>query len=433
MPLSAPHFLALLLDKPVAILGGGVSGRAVAGLLEKAGGRSIVYDERAEAGDLTRFTPREAAGHKLVVFSPGFSIEHSWLQVAAGAGCVCLCELDFASLFWRGRVLAVTGTNGKTTLTEFLTHALRHAGRKAWATGNIGFSFSQLALETEGGAAEDIAVCEVSSFQAEPLWHFQADGVLWTNFAEDHLERHPGLSAYYAAKNELLWRAPKARVVVGSSVSRHANALGFRLPEGSRIATEGQASDPRLSGTVFEGYPQRENFILAKAWWGREGLPCDLLYEAASSFRLGRHRLAAVRAIRGVTYWNDSKATNFHAVEAALKRFERPVLLIAGGKAKGGDLAAFVERISPGVKHLLLIGATKAVLAEACRQRRVQHTLCDTLDEAVLRASELATDGDNVLLSPGFASFDMFRGYDHRGEVFEQLVNSLATGVAVGR
>ena len=128
-----------------------------------------------------------------------------------------------------------------------------------------------------------------------------------------------------------------------------------------------------------------------------------------------------------MTYWNDSKATNFHAAEAALAKFSTPVVLIAGGKGKGGDLAGFVHRIAPRVKHAVLIGETSAELAFHCSTFRVAHTSCASLDEAVRRAAELATTGDVVLLSPGFASFDQFRNYEDRGDQFERLVHELGT------
>jgi UDP-N-acetylmuramoylalanine--D-glutamate ligase len=135
--------------------------------------------------------------------------------------------------------------------------------------------------------------------------------------------------------------------------------------------------------------------------------------------------------IEGVTYWNDSKATNFHAVEAALARFTAPVLLIAGGKAKGGDLTAFVRRIAPRVKQAFLIGDTRAALAAACAVHGVLHRVCETFEEAIHAAAGQAGPGDHVLLSPGFASFDMFRSYEHRGDQFEQLVNRLGSTVVV--
>jgi hypothetical protein len=188
------------------------------------------------------------------------------------------------------------------------------------------------------------------------------------------------LAAYFAAKRVLLTRAVGEVIFVGASVRRYAQQFGYGLAPSSVIDSEGQPPEPRLAGTVFAGYPQRENFELALAWWRHAGLreSADLL-AAARSFRLGRHRLGCVAVIEGVTYWNDSKATNFHAVEAALARFAAPVFLIAGGKAKGGDLAAFVRRIAPRVKQAFLIGDTSPALAAACAAHGVPHTVCATL------------------------------------------------------
>ena len=423
MPLDAPAFLKSALARPVAILGGGVSGDGLRALLSALGVEGKVYDSRQDKG--LDFSSAAAKQHALVVYSPGFSPEHPWLKLARSAEALCLGELDFASLFWRGELVAITGTNGKTTLTELITHALRGIGRDAHATGNIGHSFARLVTDKGGGAKDVCAVCEVSSFQAETLQHFRSDATLWTNFAEDHLERHPGLEGYFAAKWNLVSHTAAGAVFAGSSVQVYARKFGRPAHSLNAVATEGQPSDARLAGTVFAEYPQRENFLLLRAWWKANGLEEAALYAAARTFKLGRHRLAAVRTQEGITFWNDSKATNFHAVESALTRFNAPVVLIAGGKSKGGDLAGFVHRIAPHVKHAVLIGETSDELAFHCAAFRVAHTSCGNFAEAVRRAAELADAGDHVLLSPGFASFDMFRNYEDRGNQFEQLVRNL--------
>ncbi|MDB6168911.1 MAG: UDP-N-acetylmuramoylalanine--D-glutamate ligase [Verrucomicrobia bacterium] len=420
MPLTPSSFLKPRLARPVAIFGGGVSGEGVWALATALGAAAKVYDAKG-----VEFTARAAVGHALVVVSPGFAPEHPWIARARVAGLEVLAELDFAALCWTGKIIAVTGTNGKTTLTEFLTHALRTIGRTATATGNIGHSFSQLAAETAGGTPGHFAICEVSSFQAETVRHLRADATLWINFAEDHLERHPGLESYFSAKWNLVAHTVPGSVFAGSSVQRYAEKYDRPLAPSSAVASEGQPADPRLAGTVFADYPQRENFLLAAAWWKAAGCDERALVAAARTFALARHRLAKIAEHEGVSFWNDSKATNFHAVEAALARFPEPVVLIAGGKGKGGDLAGFVHRIAPRVKHAVLIGETSAELGFHCSTFRVAHTSCATLDEAVRRAAELAAGGGNVLLSPGFASFDQFRNYEDRGDQFERLVREL--------
>src|SRR5688572_504669 len=426
--LSPPEFLKPLLTKPVAIFGGGVSGDGALSLLKAIGATGTLYDSRAEKG--AEFSLHAAKQHSLIVFSPGFAPEHPWFKRARGAGAVCLGELDFASLFWRGTLIAITGTNGKTTLTEFLTHALRGVGRNANATGNIGAPFSRLVAEKCGGARDMFAVCEVSSFQAETLQHFRAHSALWTNFAEDHLERHPGLESYFGAKWNLVTHTAPGAVFAGSSVHRYARKFDRPTHSVNAVLTEARPADSALARTVFSDYPQRENFLLAQSWWRANGFEESALLEAARTFQLGPHRLAVVGVHDGVTFWNDSKATNFHAVESALGRFASPVVLIAGGKSKGGDLAGFVHRIAAHVKHAVLIGETSRELAFHCATFRVAHTTASSFAEAVRRAAELADHGEHVLLSPGFASFDMFRNYEDRGDQFELLVQNLSTPAA---
>jgi len=425
MPIVAPDFIAGKLKRRVAILGGGVSGDGVATLVMALGGTAIVYD--AKGFEFTAATARE---HDLVVFSPGFPADHPWLKMARDAGAQCFGELDFASLFWRGEIVAVTGTNGKTTTVEFLTHAYRSIGRTVDATGNIGYSFSRLVADRIGGLAADIAVCEVSSFQAETLQHFRARCTLWTNFAEDHLERHPGLQAYFTAKWNLIAHTMTTPAgggaFIGSSVRRYAVEFDRPLAGVASVETENQPADPALNGTVFAEYPQRENFLLVKAMWHAAGLSQQALYAAARTFKVGKHRLARVAEVNGVTYWNDSKATNFHAVEAALGSFPHPSVVIIGGKPKGGDIAGFIQRLAGRVLHVILIGTTRMELAFHCKAFGVPHTACDSLVDAVQRAAELAPAGGQVLLSPGFASFDQFRNYEDRGNQFEKAVYELA-------
>ena len=429
MSLIIPEFLQPLLAQPVAIFGGGVSGRSVAALVAKLGGKGVIFDQKSTDGALTEFRGAAASAHPLVVYSPGFTPTHPWVAEARAVGAVCLAELDFASLFWRGSLVAITGTNGKTTLTEFLTHALHSVDRDAYATGNIGYSFSQLVADRNGGAPDSIAVCEVSSFQAETLRYFRADAALWTNFAEDHLERHGTMEEYFQSKWRLFERTVGGHVFAGSSVQHYAEKFGQTLPAESHVATEGQGGDVLLRGTVFAHYPQRENFLIAAAWWRSQGLRETALYTAAQSFSLGEHRLARVAVRDGVTWWNDSKATNFHAVEAAVAGFAAPVILIAGGKSKGGDVAAFVRRLVPQVKHAFFIGETRSVLATFAGVGGLRHTVCGDLGEAVRRAAALAVAGDNILLSPGFASFDQFKNYEDRGRQFVALVNNVGATV----
>ena len=239
MPLTPPEILAPLVARPVAVFGAGVSGLGACALAGAMGAAHAVYDEKGSA-----FTAASAAGHRLVVFSPGFRPDHPWLALARAAGCACLGEIDFASLAWRGRIVAVTGTNGKTTLTEFLAHGLRGVGRKAVVAGNVGRSFAGIAAGEGADSRDTTAVCEVSSFQAETLVHLRADATLWTNFAEDHLERPAGMGDYFAAKAVLAGRS--RRVFAGPSVRAFAEETGCPgLPAGTVwVETGGLPPDP---------------------------------------------------------------------------------------------------------------------------------------------------------------------------------------------
>jgi UDP-N-acetylmuramoylalanine--D-glutamate ligase len=428
--LNVPDYIRPLLAHPVAIFGGGVSGRALAELVSRLGAKGVVFDACPAEGDFAAFTSADAAAHRLVLFSPGFTPTHPWLAAARSTGAVCLGELDFASLFWRGPFVAITGTNGKTTLTEFLTHALRTAGLDATATGNIGYPLSRLVVDRDGGSPDAYALCEVSSFQTETLRHFRADSALWINFAEDHLERHGTMENYFMAKWRLFERSLGGRIHAGTSVQRFAALFGQTLPADACVESEAQSGDLLLQGTLFADYPQRENFLLAAAWWRAAGLREGILYTAARTFVVARHRLEQVTERDGVTWWNDSKATNFHAAEAALARFQQPVLLIAGGKSKGGDLHGFVRRIAGRVRHVALIGETRHVLATFCGAENVSYTSCSDLAFAVRTLADMAKAGDTVLLSPGFASLDQFKSYADRGDQFVALVRNQVAATA---
>jgi UDP-N-acetylmuramoylalanine--D-glutamate ligase len=186
------------LNRPVAVFGNGVSGRAIGRLLKHIGVDAEFYDTSGTGGASKVFTDFHVTRHELVIYSPGFPLNHQWIQSAYRKGIICLGEMDFASIFWKGKIVAITGTNGKTSLTKFLTEAMRLNGLDAFAVGNIGMPLSQLIPDLNNKNA--IAVCEVSSFQSERMNHFKPDTVLWTNMSSDHLDRHNNLTNYFDAK-----------------------------------------------------------------------------------------------------------------------------------------------------------------------------------------------------------------------------------------
>ena len=417
-----PDSLKRRLTRPAAILGAGVSGRAVADTLGAAGFASVVYD--AQGGNPT-FGPDEASRHDLVVYSPGFAQSHPWLLAARRAGLQCLAELDFGALLWTGPAIAVTGTNGKTTLTEFLSFAHKRAGQDAIACGNVGLPFTALHATVSNGSF--LAVVEVSSFQAEDLRHFSPEAVLWINFDEDHLDRHGELESYFRAKFRLIERLPPGGVlVVGESVVEYARRFGIDLPAEALVATRAEVADRVPAGSIFEAWPQRANWALAARYWQAKGLPMRSLEESARLFRAAPHRLRKVAEAQGVEYWNDSKGTNFHAVYAALEQFQVPVRWIGGGKWKGGDLRRFAERLAPRIEAAYLIGETGPELQRHLAELGRPARCFAGLQDAVVAAGKDAHGPTAILLSPGFSSFDQFHGYAERGTVFERAALALA-------
>ena len=242
-------------ERPVGIFGWGVSGKAVFSVVRRLGCFAIVYDEHSGEHSRPVFDDEAAARHDLIVYSPGFAPGHPWLALARKAGCTVLSEVDFASLFWEGPIVAVTGTNGKTTLTNFLVGALRAQGVEAVAAGNIGYPFSRL-LEMVR-SVETVLVLELSSFQTETLEKLRPHAVIWTNFAEDHLDRHATEKAYFLAKYRLVAQLQRPRLLVGASVAGAAERLDVHLPSYARTVRPDSAQPPE--GSALAMGPQRTN------------------------------------------------------------------------------------------------------------------------------------------------------------------------------
>lgn len=414
---TPPHLDA----ERAAVFGAGVSGRGAAALLRSQGAWVTLFDEKGGDGVKSEFSEADARRHKIVVYSPGFRSDHPWLARGRAAGAKVYGELEFASLFWPGALVAVTGTNGKTTLTEFLVHTLKQTGADALAAGNIGYPLSR--FFEHGGADHTVAVCEVSSFQAEDMRAFRPQAVLWTNFAEDHLERHGDMRSYFAAKFRLVEQLSRPRLFVGPSVAQWATELGFKLPSFTKVIDETDAGAPASS--PFARAPQSENYALARAYWEAEHQDMNVLEQAAGSFQVPAHRLELVAEVDGVRCWDDSKATNFHAAEAAFASMQGPVVWIGGGRKKGGDLAAFARRIAPKIEAALVIGEAAPELLRIFKAENVKAQSAPDLPTAVNMAWPLCRNGGNLLLSPGFSSHDQFNTYAERGDCFQRAVLSL--------
>ena len=423
--MGIPETLLPFLNRPAAVMGAGLSGRAAEGLLEHLGVQSTVYDEHA-AGAQKNFTPERARCHGLVVYSPGFPMEHPWLEIARSSGCRCIGELEFAGHFWRGRLIVVTGTNGKTTLTQFLGFALSRVGWETAVVGNVGVPFSKKILETLKDTRHRVAVCEVSSFQSESLEAFPADVVLWTNFSEDHLDRYAEVSDYFKAKWRLIEvQGGRGRAFLGADIPTAAGRFGCALPSTALVVDPDDLEGTPPTDSVFRTIPQWDNYRLARAFWRSEGFARAELEQSARLFRLPSHRLQRIAEAGGIGFWDDSKATNFAATLAALRHFTDPIYWIGGGQPKGGDLATFVRQMAPQVRAAFLIGDAAPDLEAELSQQGTSAWQFATLESAVAEAYAMAEPPSEVVFSPGFASFDMFTGYVERGICFEKAVLGL--------
>lgn len=410
-----------LMGKPVAILGNGVSGQAFERLLRSLGGRGVVFDEAFPDGTSRDFGDVDQSGFDLVVNSPGFRKDHPWISAAIRSQRLQLSsETEAAAQFWKGRIVAVTGTNGKTTVTGLLAHALCAGGWNARVAGNVGVPFSDCVMDSH--SSDDWAVLEVSSFQAWNLSGMRLDGVIWTNFDEDHLDWHESLEDYFASKWRLIELAGDAPVVIGQEVAEAARSFGRRLPANVVVVPDSEAENESQHLSLGN----RRNLAMIRAWLRQADLEPGWLDLAMRDHVFPAHRFALVGERSGMRFWNDSKGTNFHAVAACLSQFRGKVWWLGGGLSKGGDIEGFCNRIAPRISRAFVFGQTGQLLKGFLNARGVPCVCCVTMQEALESAERMAVAGTDVVLSPGFASFDQFAGYADRGIQFEKWVHESA-------
>ena len=400
----------------IPVLGAGASGRAVFDLLKNRGLEPILFDEKRGSGRID-FEPAQGT-YPFGVISPGFPPDHPWRAAAKQAGMPLLGELEIGLSDFGGRLLCITGTNGKSTLTSLLEKALVLSGDTAKAVGNIGLPISAVA----GAAGQpDWAVCEVSSFQ---LYDWQAphgEAALWTNFAADHLDWHPTIGDYFKAK----WRLVESGMPVFADIEvlRTAEAMGLEIPDNLKSVPYEKAGVPAEG--LFSREPFAKLYSLARAWWSDTGRDMDHLERAAVEFEGLPHRMEQVAILDGREFINDSKATNSHAALAACDAVNKPIFWIGGGQSKGEDLANFAKEIAQKIESADLIGGTQEKLGSFLTENGLPVRCHASMEEAVKSATERSSEGSVILLSPGFASFDQFSGYSERGNVFRESVFAL--------
>lgn len=440
-------------DERFAIIGLGLSGEAAAELLLREGEAVAVFDDRAggdreeragrlrSLGAAVRLGPGAARGwdgYGTVVVSPGIPPDHPLLLRARREGTPVISEVELASRFLRGRLVAVTGTNGKTTTVSLLVEIFRRAGLPAVAGGNIGYPLSRVALEA---GDTSVVVAEISSFQLENVAAFRPATAVFLNLAPDHLDRYPSIREYGAAKLKIFARQGRGDNAV--MPREMADFLSPAVPPGVRKITWGEGGEVRFQGgDLVCGFPGGEEAVvpeteiavsspvfrsaaLAAAGAARaEGVAKEAIAAALKSFPGLPHRLEYLGEVEGVGFYNDSKATNPAAAAAALRSFDRPVIWLAGGRNKGLDFSYFRPFLPGSVKWAILIGESREELGRVL-EGRVPFRYADTLRQAVTGAFRGAGPGEAVLLSPGCASFDMFEDYRDRGDAFRTLVREL--------
>ncbi|MFN2370118.1 MAG: UDP-N-acetylmuramoyl-L-alanine--D-glutamate ligase [Candidatus Krumholzibacteriia bacterium] len=454
--------------RTVWVVGLARSGVAAGLLLRDLGARVIGIDDaedeavrrRWDREGLPTLAPRAfdeiltgggwpAAAPWAVVLSPGVPPAHPRLR-ALPAGVPLLGEMELAARFCAAPIVAVTGTNGKSTVTEWIAHLARRGGRRAEAVGNVGRPLSRVAREL--GPA-DLAVAEVSSFQLETVSRFAPLVGVVLNLAPDHLDRYPDLASYYAAKRILAGRVrpdgafvtwtgcPQARAwpttaarrvffgdgAAGAAVRWEADELVAELDGAPQVlAARGDLS--------LQSPPNLLNALASVAAAAAAGTPAAALAAGLRDFGGLPHRHQPVGRRGGVVFIDDSKATNVHAVCGGLAGWRGEVVLIAGGSGKGEDYAPLRE-VMGAVRHLVAIGQEGPAIAAVLRDL-VPVTAAATLDEAVALAADLAEPDAAVLLSPACASFDMFANYHQRGEAFAaaaRRAGARAAGAADGK
>lgn len=388
-----------------------------------------------------------------VVTSPGVPLSSEVLLKAKSKGLKIYSELEFASWFAKGKIIAITGTNGKTTTTALTHHILKNSGFNTLIGGNIGEAFSNIVDQTND---DTISVLEVSSFQLDSIESFHPNVAIILNITPDHLERYENdFSKYVASKfrivnnldendifiynkddESIVNNIPRSNFEVQSfSALNPAFATAFLvddkifirevddidLPESAaeRISFVINVNDMPLKG--IHNYYNAMAAVLATRFVG-----CDLtkIAEGLSTFRGVEHRLELVRILNGVTYVNDSKATNVRSTYYALKSYDKNIILILGGREKDNDYSEIKDLVQKKVKVILTFGETREKIKKYFEEFK-QVVVCDTLDEVVSQAKSLAVSGDIVLFSPACKSFDLFTDFEHRGRTFKQLVNQL--------
>jgi UDP-N-acetylmuramoylalanine--D-glutamate ligase len=415
-----------LQDKKVTIIGTARSGFAAAQLVKRLNGHVRFSEQKAldqipndirtwaesnaASTEWGRHTHEFIADSDLLVLSPGVRFDASPVQWAQAKGIPVLAEIELAYQCCPCPIIAVTGSNGKTTVVTLIAKILEHAGKNVSLCGNIGYPFAQCVLELR---PSDVVVLEVSSFQLETILHFKPHIAVLLNFSENHLDRHKDITEYFDAKRRIFLNQDENDYAVLNGQEERLLRLSKEL---------------KAKVVFFNDFHSRSlknpNFLAAQTVVGLLGVPVEKCDEVFDKFPGVEHRMERVRTLEGVDYINDSKSTTAEAGRWAMQNTQQPLLLICGGRDKNIDFSVLKDLVRQRVKKMLVIGEAREKFVKTF-QDIVDVEQCQDLSQAVQRARQCAQPGDCVLLSPMCASYDMFKNFEERGHVFKALVNDL--------
>ncbi len=446
-----------LANKRVLVVGLGKSGVASALFLQARGAHVTVSDAKPQdqfgeeipvlldhgiAVETGGHGERTFRGQDLIVVSPGVPVDSPPLVQARALGEPVIGEIELASQFLPGSIVAITGSNGKTTTTTLAGEIVAAGGFPTAVGGNIGTPAISL---VEQAKADTVVVLEVSSFQLETIQTFRPKVAVVLNITPDHLDRHRTFAAYTDAKARIFEnQQPEDFAVLNAddpactALARRTRAQVFwfsrrnEVEQGSYVRdgrilfrdAKGQREVMLVSEVPLKGGHNVENVLAAVCVGALMGCTADRIRRAVRDFKAVEHRLEYVATIRGVEYYNDSKATNVDATIKALESFPANVHLILGGKDKDSDYTLLNDLLRQRAKRVYTIGSAAEKIESQIKGVEVDHA--ETLETALRRAAATAEAGDIVLLAPACASFDQFQNYEHRGRVFKEVVRTLA-------
>ena len=447
--------------KKVLVCGMARSGVSAAQCLYELGARVTISDSKAEEklaealqplegmdirrclGDQAQ--PADLESYDLAVTSPGIPMQAPILRAVQAAGVPLIGELELGAQVSRAPLYAVTGTNGKTTTTTLIGEIFRNLGKTTYVVGNIGYPFTACALQC---GEEDVAVAEVSSFQLETITTFHPHIAVMCNITEDHLNRHGTMEEYIRVKERIFENMGQGDYAVLNLDDPIVRGMAERIPctpaffsrrqevetgaylEGEEVVFSLNGHKKRVlraDEIRIPGEHNLENALAATALAMLAGVPAPVVRHTLKTFPGVEHRIETVRTVEGVTYINDSKGTNVDASIRAVRAMKVPTVLIAGGYDKHTDFLPLAREILASKIHtVVVLGDTAEQIERALRAVGFESILhAKTFEEAVLLARSCAREGENVLLSPACASFDMFQDYEERGRVFKEIVSRL--------